>query len=213
MTRIADIRTEYTRGALELAEVLPDPVAQFETWFQQALHAKVLEPNAMALATAVEGQPSCRIVLLKGIEDGGFVFFTNYESHKGSQLAGNPQVALTFFWAELERQVRIEGRAARIPPEASAAYYRSRDRGSRIGAWASPQSRAIPDRAALEARVAETAARFEGLEDIPCPPHWGGYCVKPHFIEFWQGRPSRLHDRIAYALQPDGSWNRERLAP
>lgn len=210
---IAEIRIEYARSALDESELLPDPIEQFRLWFDQAVEARVAEPNAMTLATATrDGRPSARVVLLKGLDEEGFVFYTGYESRKGRELAENPAVALVFFWPELERQVRVTGMARKIPREESEAYFRSRPRGSRIGAWASPQSEVIPDRAALERRLAEIEARFPD-DDVPLPPNWGGYRVEPESIEFWQGRRSRLHDRLRYRRGPGGEWVVERLAP
>lgn len=210
---IAAIRREYTRAALSEAELHPDPLEQFRLWFEQALDAEVREPNAMTLATATpDGRPSARIVLLKGLEGDGFVFFTSYDSRKGRELEANSQAALVFFWPELERQVRVTGTASRIAREESDAYFRSRPRGSRVGAWASAQSRVIPDRAALERRIAEMETNFPG-EEIPLPPFWGGYRVIPETVEFWQGRPSRLHDRLRYTRAEAGGWVVERLAP
>lgn len=210
---IAAIRREYARAALDESELHPDPLEQFRLWFAQALDAAVWEPNAMTLATATpDGRPSARIVLLKGVDGEGFVFYTSHESDKGRELEANPRVALVFYWPELERQVRVTGVARRVAREESEAYFRSRPHGSRIGAWASPQSRVIPDRAALEDRLAEVMERFSG-EEIPLPPFWGGYRVEPESVEFWQGRPSRLHDRLRYELRVDGGWGVERLAP
>ena len=211
-TDVAALRSEYTRQRLDETHTLAAPIPQFRRWFQEALDARVPEPNAMTLATAtLDGVPSARIVLLKGVEDEGFVFFTNYESRKGQELAANPHAALVFFWQPLERQVRIQGTVERIAPEASEAYFQSRPRGSRLGAWASPQSRVLPDRAALEARAREVEAEY-GEAEVPRPPFWGGYRVRPVEVEFWQGRPSRLHDRIVYRQAGDG-WQRVRLAP
>ncbi|HXF46480.1 MAG TPA: pyridoxamine 5'-phosphate oxidase [Burkholderiaceae bacterium] len=208
---IADLRTEYKRGALDEAHADPDPIRQFRRWFDEALAAEVAEPNAMALATAdAAGRPSARVVLLKGFDERGFVFFTNYESRKGVELTANPQAALLFFWPELERQVRIEGGVERVADEESDEYYRSRPLASRIGAWASPQSRVISSRAWLMARAAEMGLRHG--TNPPRPPFWGGFRVLPHALEFWQGRPSRLHDRLRYTRQETG-WKRERLAP
>lgn len=210
---IATIRREYARASLTEAELHPDPLEQFRIWFDQALDAEVNEPNAMTLATATpDGRPSARIVLLKGLDGGGFVFYTSYDSRKGSELEANPHAALVFFWPELERQVRVTGTANRIAREESDAYFRSRPRGSRIGAWASTQSRVIPDRAALEARITEMETTFPG-DEIPLPSFWGGFRVTPETVEFWQGRPSRLHDRLRYTRTEAGGWAVARLAP
>jgi pyridoxamine 5'-phosphate oxidase len=209
--KIQDLRQEYKRGALDEAHADADPIRQFGRWWDEALAAEVLEANAMTLATAsATGVPSARTVLLKGFDERGFVFFTNYESRKGEELAANPQAALLFHWRELERQVRIEGTVERVAADESDEYYRSRPLASRIGAWASPQSRPISGRAWLVARAAEM-----GLRHGPSPgrpPFWGGYRVQPTALEFWQGRPSRLHDRLLYTLA-GGAWTRTRLAP
>ncbi|MEL6134941.1 MAG: pyridoxamine 5'-phosphate oxidase [Bacteroidota bacterium] len=210
---VADIRVDYLQGSLEESEVFPSPIKQFEAWFEAAVESQVNEPNAMSLATVHNGRPSIRIVLLKGFDDKGFVFFTNYESKKATEMAGNDQVALTFFWPELERQIRIEGKVAKISEAESDAYYQSRGRGSRIGAWASPQSKVIEDRSILEQRVAEIEAKFEGQARFPKPDYWGGYRVEPDYLEFWQGRKSRLHDRLTYTLNDKGDWEIGRLAP
>ncbi len=219
MPSIADLRKEYTKRALDEDAVADDPITQFRAWFDEALEADVPEPNAMTLATATPGgTPSARIVLLKGLDDGAFVFYTNYRSQKGRELEQNPQAALVFLWQPLERQVRVEGRAERLSATASDAYFQSRPHGSQIGAWVSPQSTVIAGRDVLEAREAELRATYdEGA--VPRPPHWGGYRLVPARVEFWQGRPSRLHDRIRYrrptaAADSNGAaWLHERLAP
>lgn len=209
--RIADLRKEYRREHLDEAHARPDPFAQFAAWFEEALASELPEPNAMALATAdAAGRPSLRMVLIKGFDARGFVWYTNYESRKGRDLDANPQASLLFWWAELERQVRIEGRVERVSDDESDAYFKSRPLASRIGAWASPQSAPL-SKAGLMARVAEMGLKH-GLAPSR-PPHWGGYRVVPAAFEFWQGRPSRLHDRIRYALGADGVWAIERLAP
>lgn len=209
---IADIRQDYRLKTLNESDVSSDAIAQFSTWWNEAVASEITEVNAMTLATATkDGVPSARIVLLKDFDKKGFVFFTNYNSHKGKELAENPKAALIFFWKELERQVRIEGDVEKIPAAESDAYFNSRPAGSRIGAWASPQSQVIHDRDILVKNVEKFHAEFK--DGIPRPPHWGGYIVKPRLIEFWQGRSNRLHDRIQYTLQDDKAWRIERLAP
>ena len=209
---IADLRRDYARASLSEREVAADPIAQFLLWFDQARAADVPEPNAMTLATATpDGAPSARIVLLKGVDERGFVFFTDYRSRKGEELRANPRAALVFHWQELERQVRITGTASRVPVEESEAYFRTRPAGSRIGAWTSHQSSVIEGREMLEQRLAELQRDFASGE-IPLPPYWGGFRVVPDGVEFWQGRPSRLHDRIRYAREGD-AWRIERLSP
>lgn len=206
------IRQEYSRHSLSPEDCLDDPIAQFSRWLDEAIAAKVGEPTAMHLATADrDGRPSARIVLLKGIEQRRFVFYTNYESRKGQQLASNPFAALTFFWPELERQVRIEGRVEKLPAELSDAYFASRPYQSRIGAWASLQSEALDSPRTLLARAAKFAAQY--ISGVPRPPHWGGYGLLPDCIEFWQGRPSRMHDRVHYQQDATGMWSKSRLYP
>jgi pyridoxamine 5'-phosphate oxidase len=212
MTDIAHLRKSYERAELDETHSSSSPLQQFEHWLQEAIAAKLPEPTAMTLATVgADGRPSTRVVLLKGCDARGFVWYTNYESRKARELAANPQAALQFHWVELERVVRIEGRVEKTGDEDSDAYYRTRPLDSRIGAWASPQSRVIASRAVLVTEAARIGAKF--LLDPPRPPHWGGYQLVPDTFEFWQGRRSRLHDRLRYALQADGAWLRQRLAP
>jgi pyridoxamine 5'-phosphate oxidase len=208
----AKLRREYTRAGLDAASMNPDPIVQFEAWFEKVVEANLPEPNAMTLATVSgEGRPSARTVLLKGYDGRGFVFYTNYEGRKARELEANPACALLFYWGELERQVRVEGRASRLPGGESDAYFASRPRGSRLGAWASEQSRPVRDRSVLEERIRALEAEYEDRE-IPRPPFWGGYRVDPETIEFWQGRENRLHDRISYRRE-EGAWRLERLQP
>jgi pyridoxamine 5'-phosphate oxidase len=210
---ISDLRRNYALKSLAESDVLPDPIAQFNVWFQEAIDSQILEPNAMTLATAsAEGRPSARIVLLKGIDKEGFVFFTNYESRKGQEMAQNPQAALLFNWLELERQVRIEGRIEKISTEDSLVYFQSRPKGSQIGAWASPQSQVIERREQLTERVEALVREYADAAVLPLPPFWGGYRLAPDQIEFWQGRESRLHDRIQFVKTGEG-WTLARLAP
>jgi len=210
----ADLRTEYERGALLEADAGADPYALFHRWFEEAVAAGGREPNAMSLATVdANGRPSVRIVLCKEFDARGFVFFTNYSSRKGRELALNPNACLLFFWAALERQVRVSGAVTAVAPAESEAYFAQRPRSARIGAWASPQSEVIADRAVLVARNQEAEERFAQQTDPPRPPHWGGYRLVPQAMEFWQGRPSRLHDRLLYTRQDGAHWQRSRLAP
>lgn len=233
---IADMRRNYTAGELDRQDLSTDPLAQFQNWFDAAAHARGksrwrkigialydvwqavlgntrVEVNAMTLATVgADGKPSSRTVLLKGADARGFIFFTNYDSRKGRELSANPNAALTFFWPELERQVCIAGKVTKVSREESEAYFKSRPKGSRIGAWASNQSTAVADRAALEKIWQEIAAKFPG-DDVPLPPNWGGFVLRPERIEFWQGRASRMHDRFCYTRQADDSWRIERLSP
>jgi len=215
--KIADLRRDYQLRSLDIGEVSPDPFVQFKGWFDEALKianaSKRFEANAMTLCTATpDGKPSARIVLLKGFDEKGFIFYTNYDSKKGQQITANPYVSLVFHWHEMERQVRIEGQAARLAPSLSDDYYDSRPRKSRLGAWASPQSQTIGDRAILEKNMDELQADYGEKKPIPRPSYWGGYCVEPSAIEFWQGRSSRLHDRIFYEKN-NGKWRTRRLAP
>ncbi len=212
--QLADLRKTYAQRTLAETDVLPDAVQQFRVWLDEALAAQLDEPTALTLSTVgPNGQPSSRVVLLKGLpEERSFLFYTNYESRKGQELAEAPLAALNFFWPGLERQVRVEGRVEKAPEAMSTEYFQSRPRSSQIGAWASPQSQVIDNREVLEAREAEIADQFEAQNPLPRPAHWGGYLLRPHRIEFWQGRPSRLHDRIVYELTGT-TWQRSRLAP
>ena len=210
---IADIRRDYSHKSLSENDVDTNAIKQFEKWWHEAVNSKIDEVNAMTLATAsLDALPSARIVLLKEVNEKGFVFFTNYESYKAQQLAENPKACLVFFWKELERQVRITGLIEKISGKQSDDYFQSRPESSRIGAWASPQSRVIEHRQWLDEKFNELVNKMEGTS-ISRPPHWGGYIVKPVVIEFWQGRPSRLHDRIQYTFEENGEWKIERLAP
>lgn len=212
MSTIADLRREYASRALGEDQAAADPIRQFTAWFEEAASAQILDVNAMTLATTTpDGDPDARIVLLKGFDDDGFVFFTNYDSAKGRELAVRPRACLLFFWVELERQVRITGSVTRVSTAESDEYFHSRPVESQIGAWASAQSTTVANRAALEERYGELAAKYAG-QAVPLPPFWGGYRVAPEKIEFWQGRPSRLHDRLLYS-RAAGGWTRSRLSP
>jgi pyridoxamine 5'-phosphate oxidase len=213
LTNVADIRRDYILQKLVETEVDATAMKQFDKWWQEAVNSAIDEVNAFTLATvSPEGKPSARIVLLKGFDEEGFVFFTNYNSRKGAELQNNPHVGLVFFWKELERQVRIEGQAEKLDSNLSDSYFSSRPEGSRIGAWASPQSSVIESRELIEENAIRYKQMFEGRA-IPRPDHWGGYLVRPDIIEFWQGRSSRLHDRLRYTKQAPGTWDIKRLAP
>lgn len=210
---VADLRREYTFQGLSETDAHPNPFEQFKIWFDQALIAQLPEPNAMTIATATsDGKPSARMVLLKDYDERGFVFYTNYNSNKGRQLVENPWGAIAFWWAELERQVRIEGRVEKVSDAESDEYFHSRPKGSQLGAWASEQSQVIESREVLEQRLKQLKEEYENKE-VPRPPHWGGFRVVPDEIEFWQGRPSRLHDRLLYRQGEDGNWMIQRLSP
>ena len=211
--KIAALREDYQKSTLLIEEVSEDPIQQFSVWFNEALNSKELEPNAMTLATANKsGIPSARIVLLKGVHDGKFTFYTNYNSKKSQDLIENPHAALVFNWLSMQRQIRIQGSVQKMDRSESEAYFHSRPKGSQIGAWSSPQSQVIEDRAILENKKADLELEYQHEEILPCPPHWGGFLIEPTVIEFWQGRSSRLHDRICYTKQGD-DWKIERLAP
>lgn len=210
---LSKMRVEYRRSHLSKADLDPDPIVAFIAWFDEARQANLYEPNAMTLATiGLDGRPAARVLLLKGVDARGFCFFTNYASRKGEELAANPWATMVFWWGPLARQVRVEGSVERLTEAESDAYFQSRPRGARLGAWVSPQSQVIPDRETLEARVAEVEAQFAGQEP-PRPPYWGGYRLIPTAIEFWQGGADRLHDRLRYMRTPEGAWHVERLAP
>ncbi|MFZ5846527.1 MAG: pyridoxamine 5'-phosphate oxidase [Actinomycetota bacterium] len=210
---LSDLRREYAGGGLDEADLEPDPVAMFRRWMQDGLRAGLFEPNAFVLSTVdADGTPSSRIVLLKGLDERGFVFFTNYASRKGRELAANPRAAALFPWHQLERQVRVEGTVSRLSDAENDAYFATRPRASQVGAWASPQSLVVPDRLTLDRGYDEQLTRF-GEGDVPRPEHWGGYCVAPQSVEFWQGRLGRMHDRLRYRRTGDDTWAIERLAP
>lgn len=210
---IADLRQEYAGPALRESDVADDPIAQFHRWFGEAKDAGVLEPNAMTLATCgADGVPAARVLLLKEVDARGFVFYTSYLSDKARQLADNPQASMVFWWEKLQRTVRIVGSVTRVDRAATEAYFATRPRASQIGAWASSQSRVVTSRAVLEQRFAELTKQYEG-QTLPAPPFWGGYRLLPRQVELWQGQPSRLHDRLRYTRQADGTWTLERLSP
>lgn len=209
-----DLRVDYQIDELLESNSPANPFQLFERWFKDATDGEVLEPNAMVIATVTEsGTPAARVVLLKQVREQGFVFYTNYESRKGQELASNPKAAAVFNWLALQRQVRIEGQVEKAPPQMSTDYFHSRPKKSQIGAWVSPQSEEIPNRAFLEARQEEIETKYTNAKELPRPEHWGGYVIKPTLIEFWQGRSSRLHDRLAYQKNEEGNWDRVRLAP
>jgi pyridoxamine 5'-phosphate oxidase len=213
MQKIESLRKNYSLHSLSESNVKPSPIDQFIQWFDEANDAKVHEPNAFVLSTSsTKGIPSSRVVLLKGCSHEGFTFFTNYESHKGQEISSNPHVSLCFLWHEMERQVRIQGVASKVSREETARYFHSRPRESQIGAWVSPQSQIIEDDLFLSKKYAEIEAKYQGIDPIPVPDHWGGFIIAPTEIEFWQGRPSRLHDRIRYTLE-NHQWTTRRLAP
>lgn len=212
--KISDIRQEYELGELLERNLLSTPLEQFAAWFDEALAYQVMEPNAMVLSTVSETQQvSSRVVLLKGIESEGFVFYTNYDSRKAQELSNNPRASLLFFWPELQRQVRIEGAVRKVEAAKSDAYFNSRPYGSRLGAWASPQSQEVPDRTFIEQRLVEMQERFEDEQALHRPEFWGGFILQPERVEFWQGRKSRLHDRLVYVNKGEGAWAIKRLAP
>lgn len=212
---VAEQRKNYSLGSLDVSNLTQDPLVLFETWMANALESEIPEPTAMTLATVnAEGKPSARIVLLKGVSSDGFEFYTNYLSRKAKDMEQIPFVSLVFLWKELERQVRIEGRVEKVSFEKSQTYFQSRPRGSQIGAWASPQSDVIPDRQVLEDASASISEKYENVDPLPCPEHWGGYLVIPSVIEFWQGRRDRLHDRFRYSRnEKEANWSIDRLAP
>jgi len=212
--KLSDLRQDYSKQQLDITDVVDDPMEQFKVWFEEARKSKVPEPNAMSLATATpSGIPSVRIVLLKQLSSEGFTFYTNYKSHKGKELAKNPNAALVFHWHELERQVRIEGTVKKVSRENSKTYFQSRPKKSQMGAWVSSQSKIISSREVLEKNMKQLEKQYKKEDTLPCPPHWGGYILTPTKIEFWQGRRSRLHDRIVFKQLKSGKWKKVRLAP
>ena len=213
LRNLEEIRRNYQQASLTETDLFDDPMSLFYQWWDAALESEIIEPNAMTLATVNDqGQPSARVVLLKSASGDGFEFYTNYQSQKGIEMEKNPKVALVFLWKDLERQIRIEGIVEKVSKEKSQVYFQTRPRGSQIGAWASPQSKVIPDRNYLEEEMEKISEQFENVDPLTCPDHWGGYIVKPRMIEFWQGRSDRLHDRIRYVLT-ENTWKIERLAP
>jgi pyridoxamine 5'-phosphate oxidase len=214
---LAALRREYGDRGLDVPDLAPDPISMFRRWFDDTVAAGLHEPNAMVVATvSPAGRPSSRTVLLKGVDERGFVFFTNYESRKAADIAANPHVSLLFPWHDLQRQVRVEGTASKVSAEESEAYFASRPRESQLGAWASPQSRVVASRSALDERYGGVLAQFAGLDEVPVPPHWGGFRVAPYAVEFWQGRKGRMHDRLVYRRaedDPHPPWTVDRLAP
>lgn len=214
MKEIENLRKAYHKGTLDRQDIPQDPMDLFRQWWHEAIEAEIDEANAMTLATIDRaGYPSARIVLLKGLHQDGFEFFTNYLSPKAQDMEVNRHVALLFFWKEMERQIRIEGKVEKVSKERSEQYFQSRPRGSQIGAWASPQSQVIPDRSVIENNLKTTEEKYADLDPLPLPDHWGGYLVRPLYFEFWQGRPDRLHDRFRYTQHPGGPWAVDRLAP
>lgn len=212
--KLANLREDYSKKELDISDVSKNPIKQFKVWMKEALKGEVPEPNAMTLSTVTpDGLPTGRIVLLKDLDKKGFTFYTNYESDKGKEMAKNKNVALTFIWLELERQVRIEGVVKKVSRKTSEKYFQSRPKTSQMGAWVSSQSKVIKNRKVLEKNMKDLEKQYKDAEILPCPPHWGGYIVQPVSIEFWQGRRSRLHDRIRYKLTKNGKWKMERLAP
>jgi pyridoxamine 5'-phosphate oxidase len=210
---ISQLREYYKESHMKESEAAEDPIDQFNVWFNEAVESGLELPNAMALATVGrDSKPSVRMVLLKGFDKNGFVFFTNYQSRKGEELQHNPSAALVFWWGELERQIRIEGSVRKISGEESDRYFHTRPKGSQLGAWASPQSRIVENQQILQDSFERYKKRYDDRK-IPRPPHWGGFCLRPHLVEFWQGRPDRLHDRLQYTLETDGRWKLRRLAP